>query len=286
MKTPNVAAEADASTRQRVASSILEHGPSTAAELAARLGLTPAASAAISTCCSPRSCRGPRAAGLRRPRPGPSGQGLRAHRRRSGRLLHRVRRRWPIQALEFLADVAGPEAVTRFAERADRRRRGALPGGGWPRPGPRHPRPQALAAALTEDGYVASTLPSAPGEQLCQHHCPVAHVAERFPQLCEVETAGVLPAARRARPATRHHRPRRRRLHHPYPACALTTTSRAATKLTQQKDIDMTQIIPTRPHPPSVGTGADPGRSTWPRSAATSSAGPTPTRPGRSPSAV
>jgi len=39
------------------------------------------------------------------------------------------------------------------------------------------------------DGYVASTLPSAIGEQLCQHHCPVAHVAERFPQICEVETA-------------------------------------------------------------------------------------------------
>jgi predicted ArsR family transcriptional regulator len=46
-----------------------------------------------------------------------------------------------------------------------------------------------LAAALSEDGYVASTLPSATGEQLCQHHCPVAHVAERFPQICEVETA-------------------------------------------------------------------------------------------------
>src|SRR4029453_11840406 len=36
------AAEADASTRQRVKSSILKYGPSTAAELATRLGLTPA----------------------------------------------------------------------------------------------------------------------------------------------------------------------------------------------------------------------------------------------------
>jgi predicted ArsR family transcriptional regulator len=24
---------------------------------------------------------------------------------------------------------------------------------------------------------------------LCQHHCPVAHVAEQFPQICEAETA-------------------------------------------------------------------------------------------------
>ena len=38
--TPN--GDLDASTRRRVLSSILEHGPSTAAELSGRLGLTPA----------------------------------------------------------------------------------------------------------------------------------------------------------------------------------------------------------------------------------------------------
>src|SRR4029453_4597064 len=47
---------------------------------------------------------------------------------------------------------------------------------------------EALAAALTDDGYVASTLPSALGEQLCQHHCPIAHVGGGFPHLFEVET--------------------------------------------------------------------------------------------------
>ena len=35
--------ETDESTRERVARSILEHGPSTAVALAERLGLTPAA---------------------------------------------------------------------------------------------------------------------------------------------------------------------------------------------------------------------------------------------------
>jgi predicted ArsR family transcriptional regulator len=47
---------------------------------------------------------------------------------------------------------------------------------------------QALAVALSDAGYVASVddLPS--GEQLCQHHCPVADVAKRYPQLCEIET--------------------------------------------------------------------------------------------------
>jgi len=54
-------------------------------------------------------------------------------------------------------------------------------------------RAEALATALTREGYAASarsiTLGGMAGEQLCQHHCPVAHVAAEFPQLCEVETA-------------------------------------------------------------------------------------------------
>ena len=50
-------------------------------------------------------------------------------------------------------------------------------------------RAKALATALTREGYAASTRQVGAGEQLCQHHCPVAHVAAEFPQLCEVETA-------------------------------------------------------------------------------------------------
>jgi len=29
------------------------------------------------------------------------------------------------------------------------------------------------------------------GVQLCQHHCPVAHVAAEFPALCEAETTAI-----------------------------------------------------------------------------------------------
>ena len=56
-------------------------------------------------------------------------------------------------------------------------------------PGPPVDRAQALAAALTAEGYAASASAISGGGQLCQHHCPVAHVAAEFPQLCEVETA-------------------------------------------------------------------------------------------------
>ena len=50
-------------------------------------------------------------------------------------------------------------------------------------------RARTLAEALTSEGYAASTRDVGSGEQLCQHHCPVAHVAAEFPQLCEAETA-------------------------------------------------------------------------------------------------
>ena len=46
----------------------------------------------------------------------------------------------------------------------------------------------ALAEFLTAEGYAAESKETAHGVQLCQHHCPIAHVASEFPQLCEAET--------------------------------------------------------------------------------------------------
>ena len=53
-------------------------------------------------------------------------------------------------------------------------------------------RAAQLAAALSVEGYAASVRPVAaatlvPIAQLCQGHCPVQHVAEEFPELCEAE---------------------------------------------------------------------------------------------------
>ncbi|WP_024874243.1 helix-turn-helix transcriptional regulator [Saccharomonospora piscinae] len=100
-----------------------------------------------------------------------------------------------VSALRFLAEHAGEPAVKAFAQHrmaalvdpyreAVTRQAGAAS------------RAEALANVLTREGYAASTRevdaagagPVAPGAQLCQHHCPVAHVAAEFPQLCEAET--------------------------------------------------------------------------------------------------
>jgi predicted ArsR family transcriptional regulator len=52
-------------------------------------------------------------------------------------------------------------------------------------------RPAALALALSQDGYAATTHEQGLGVQLCQHHCPVQHAAAEFPQLCDAETAAL-----------------------------------------------------------------------------------------------
>jgi len=92
------------------------------------------------------------------------------------------------EALAYLAEHAGPEAVSDFA-----RRRAERIVGGVRREldaaDSVADRARILADALTGSGYAANVDRIGVGEQLCQHHCPVAHVAAQYPQLCEEELA-------------------------------------------------------------------------------------------------
>ena len=171
------------STRARIARLILENGPVSAAALSTRLGLTPAAvrrhldGLLVGGMIEVRSARRPASRGYDDLATG---------------------------ALRFLAEVAGPDAVAEFARRQvaelERRYRPVMASADP------DAKVKALAGALSADGYAASTTGApasspvpptahgpaltvlAGGEQLCQHHCPVAHVAAEFPQLCEAET--------------------------------------------------------------------------------------------------
>ncbi|HVD53700.1 MAG TPA: helix-turn-helix domain-containing protein, partial [Propionibacteriaceae bacterium] len=160
-------AETDASTRQRVASSILEHGPSTAAELAERLGLTPAAIRRhldVLLAAGQVEAREQRIYGARG-RGRPAKDFVLTDAGRS--MFYTAYDDIAVDALDFLATTADPDAVTRFAEarmaRGEKRYRKRMANAA-----PGTTPAQALAAALSEDGYVAATLPSAIGEQLCQ----------------------------------------------------------------------------------------------------------------------
>jgi predicted ArsR family transcriptional regulator len=93
-----------------------------------------------------------------------------------------------VAALRWISLNGGAAAVSNFAAAQvaaleDRCRTAMAEAGGDP-----IARAEALAGALTAEGYAAGASTIATGGQLCQHHCPVAHVAAEFPQLCEAET--------------------------------------------------------------------------------------------------
>jgi len=53
---------------------------------------------------------------------------------------------------------------------------------------------EGVADALTRAGYATTTTRvggPVQGIQICQHHCPVSHVAEEFPELCEAERQAI-----------------------------------------------------------------------------------------------
>ncbi|QKW05835.1 transcriptional regulator [Streptomyces sp. NA04227] len=176
-------------TRNRVARSILDHGPSTVADLAGRLRLTQAAVRRhldALTADGVVEAREQRVYGARsRGRPARvfalTDCGRDAFDQSYDKLA--------ADALEWIARTGGDEAVARFARERIEAQAGAYRAA-VDAAGPEE-RTEALAKALSVDGY-AATARDAPGrqqgEQLCQHHCPVAHVAEKYPQLCEAET--------------------------------------------------------------------------------------------------
>ena len=179
----------DEPTRQRVVRALLERRTATAADLAGALGLT--------------------AAGIRRhldhlaedghveqvdqtsgPVARTRGRGRPARVFRvtdAGRdALEQSYDDLAVSALRFLAETGGDVAVLDFARRrwAEVERRLAPTLGSVPQ----SQRAGALAKAMTADGYAAAVRAAPHGDQICQHRCPVAHVAAEFPQICEAET--------------------------------------------------------------------------------------------------
>lgn len=191
---PSVAAAAtapvepttDSRTRDRVARLLLDLGPSTAAALGERLGLT---SAAIRRHLDTLLADGTIEAREQRFR-GPRGRGRPARVFALSDTAHRRLQNGyddlATAALRYLAQTGGVQAVDAFARArvAELERRY--------RPGlvllSLADRPGALAASLSGDGYAATTEQARYGVQLCQHHCPVQHVAAAFPQFCDAET--------------------------------------------------------------------------------------------------
>jgi predicted ArsR family transcriptional regulator len=179
----------DQPTRERVVRSVMVNGPSTAAALAQRLQLTPAAvrrhlDQLIDE--GTLEAREPRTNAAR-------GRGRPAKvfvLTDAGRdSLDQAYDDLAVQAIRFLAETGGESAVREFADRRAEKIEQRF----WSliEAHPELDRVEALAKVFTDEGYAAAVRDIPVGEQLCQQHCPVSHVAHEFPQLCEAETAAI-----------------------------------------------------------------------------------------------
>jgi predicted ArsR family transcriptional regulator len=182
----------DGRTRDRVSALLMEHGPQTATELATRLGISPAAVR--------RHLDSLVGAGRLEERPSREAHRGRGRPARRFHLTDAGRSSFPhayddlaLTALRYVAASGGPDAVRAVAQQQlaglEARASSAVEEAVSALSGAPVDRAQALAVALTAEGYAATASAISGGGQLCQHHCPVAHVAAEFPQLCEAETA-------------------------------------------------------------------------------------------------
>lgn len=177
----------------RVARALLEGGPQTTAALADRLGLS---TTAVRRHLDALVESGHVEAGERAPYGPQAGRSVSRGRGRPARVysvtaagresFESAYDDLAVGALRFLAQSGGPAAVDAFAALrvAELERRYAADVTSVPA----DERSQALATALSADGYAASVVGGVGSTvQICQHHCPVAHVAVEFPALCDAE---------------------------------------------------------------------------------------------------
>jgi predicted ArsR family transcriptional regulator len=189
------AAETEERTRDKVLHAVLEHGPVSAAELGEILGFTPAAVRRHLDALSRGSL-----IEIKLVTNSASGAGRPARRyvlSRQGQSKlgddYLVIAR---DALNALSETAGEQAVAAFARRRyadmEERYRPVVEAAGPDI----EARAEALARALSEDGFVGSTTvvgQKSPHStmlavQLCQGHCPIQQLAAEFPAFCDSET--------------------------------------------------------------------------------------------------
>ncbi|HHW84520.1 MAG TPA: winged helix-turn-helix transcriptional regulator [Actinomycetales bacterium] len=184
-------AASEAGTRERILDLVIQHGPITAAELASQLDLTAAAVRRHILALEEdglivehEATTGPHTP--RRGRPARLYVSTELGQARLTNAYSDIAR----ATMAFLEEELGEEAVEAFAEAKfaalfERYEPRVAAAGEDPLD-----RAQALADALTADGYAATVRTVGDGFalQLCQGNCPVLRVAHEYPQLCAAET--------------------------------------------------------------------------------------------------
>ncbi|MGW0249824.1 helix-turn-helix transcriptional regulator [Nocardia goodfellowii] len=179
-------------TRAAIVQLLLEDGPITATAIGTRLGLTPAGVRRhLDALIDSGQARASRSAPWQqkgRGRPAKQYQLTAAGRGRLGHAYDDLAG----AAIRQLGEIGGEQAITEFARKRARTIVAGIDavqdnGVGGPTAEHTEAKAEEIAEAFTDAGFAASTRKVGSGVQICQHHCPVAHVAEEFPQLCEAE---------------------------------------------------------------------------------------------------
>lgn len=174
-------------TREAVIQLLLEQGPITATAIGKRLGLSPAGVRRhLDALIESGEARATRSAPWQqqgRGRPAKQYQLTATGRGRLGHAYDDLAG----AAMRQLRELGGDSAIAEFA-----RKRVATIVTGIDKLARHTPESTAakaeeIAEAFSEAGFAASTRKVGAGVQICQHHCPVSHVAEEFPELCAAE---------------------------------------------------------------------------------------------------
>lgn len=174
-------------TREAVVTLLLEEGPITATAIGERLGLSPAGVRrhleALIESGEARATRSAKWQQQGRGRPAKQYQLTSTGRGRLGHAYDDLAG----AAMRQLREIGGDQAITDFA----RKRVGVIVAGvdrlDRHTPAETEAKAEELADAFSAAGFAASTRKVGAGVQICQHHCPVSHVAEEFPELCAAE---------------------------------------------------------------------------------------------------
>ncbi|GED98074.1 helix-turn-helix transcriptional regulator [Gordonia crocea] len=179
----------DGQTRQAVVELLGADGPLTAGDIADRLGISPAGvrrhlDALLATGDVETAQTGQGFGGGQRGRGRPA-KWFQLTAAGRGKLRHAYDD-LASAALRALRSAGGDDAIAAFAhERIERVTAEVVPAADADAV---PDTIEQIASALTGAGYAANTRAVGSGVQICQHHCPVAHVAAEFPELCEAET--------------------------------------------------------------------------------------------------
>jgi len=187
--TVSVAGAHEGHTRAAVVQLLVEEGPISATDIGVRLGLSAAGVRRhLDALIDAGEAQAASAASWRqrgRGRPAKLFQITAAGRGKLGHTYDDLAG----AAMRQLREIGGDAAIEDFA----RRRVQSIVGDVAPvtedKPEEVESTAEEIAEAFTSAGFAASIRPVGNGVQICQHHCPVSHVAEEFPELCEAERA-------------------------------------------------------------------------------------------------